>query len=309
MLTWEKFGLVWGPSGSDFISCNSALQPTPILVGEDTIRVFFGIRDSEGVSRVFFVDLNADNPREVLRISNGPALDVGLPGCFDENGVVPCAVIRVSNKLRMYFAGYMRPSRARFIAFSGLAESENDGELFRRVSVVPVLDRSNEEPLFRAIHSIIYEGGHFRVWYGAGDKFLSGKEKSLPAYNIRYMESVDGVSFPASGMVAVDVKEAEYRVGRPCVQKVRDDLYVMFYGYGSEEHPYRLGLAKSKDGLKWERIDSEVGISMSSEGWDSEMIAYPSVLETRSGTYMFYNGNEYGRSGFGVAKLIGGYQL
>jgi hypothetical protein len=32
------------------------------------------------------------------------------------------------------------------------------------------------------------------------------------------------------------------------------------------------------------------------------MLCFPYVIETRSGRYLFYNGNEYGRSGFGVAR-------
>jgi hypothetical protein len=309
MLAWEKFGLVWGPSGPSFVGCTSALQPTPILIGDDVIRVFCGVRDKDGVSRIFFVDLSVKNPKIILRISDGPVLDIGQPGCFDENGVVPCALIRVGSKLRMYFAGYMLPSKVRFIAFSGMAESDNNGESFRRTSLVPVIERSNEEPLFRAIHSIMYDEGKFKVWYGAGDRFLPGKDKSLPSYNIRYLESVDGVNFPVRGGIAVDVLGSEYRVGRPSVQKISDSLYLMFYGYGSEEHSYKLGLAKSKDGLKWDRIDSEIGLNLSDEGWDSQMMAYPSVIETKSGTYLFYNGNEYGRSGFGVARLTNRYNL
>jgi hypothetical protein len=222
---------------------------------------------------------------------------------------VPCAVIRVGNKLRMYFAGYMCPSRVRFIVFSGVAESENNGESFHRLSRAPILDRSNEEPLFRVIHSVIYEKGIFRIWYGAGDRFVSGKEKSLPEYNVRYIESTDGLSFPVVGTVAVDMQSNEHRVGRPYVKKIHNDLYAMFYGYGSEHHPYQLGIARSQDGLKWERIDSEIGITTSSDGWDSRMIAYPSIVQTRSGTYIFYNGNEYGQAGFGAAKLIGDFKL
>jgi hypothetical protein len=55
--------------------------------------------------------------------------------------------------------------------------------------------------------------------------------------------------------------------------------------------------------LVWERHDEEVGIDVSPDGWDAEMIAYGSVVQSGESTYLFYNGNERGRTGFGFAEL------
>jgi hypothetical protein len=52
--------------------------------------------------------------------------------------------------------------------------------------------------------------------------------------------------------------------------------------------------------MHFERADPE--IKPSHEGWDSQMLCFPYVIETRSGRYLFYNGNDYGRTGFGVAR-------
>lgn len=305
MLKWKKLGLIWGPSGSNPLALHSALQPTPILIDEETIRIFFGSRDQDGVSRIFSVDLSAEDPLCVLSECLKPILDIGQPGCFDESGVVPCCVILVEGRLRIYYAGYMRPTHARFIAYSGAAESDEDFKNFRRLSRVPLLDRTDAEPLFRAVHSIIREGNKFKCWYGAGEKFIEGHGKSLPLYNIRYLESEDGIRFPGFGNIAVDVVEDEHRVGRPNVVKASNDHYIMFYGFGSEINPYKLGMARSFDGVSWVRVDGELGLNLSESGWDSQMMAYPAFLKTKYGSYIFYNGNDYGKSGFGCAKLIG----
>lgn len=305
-MKWQKLGLVYGPDGSLPWAQHSALQPTPILVGDDTIRVFVGHRDAEGVGRVSFVDLSADDPTRVLQTPKSPVLDIGTPGCFDEKGVIPCAIARYGKYLRLYYAGYMCPASVRFIAFSGMAVSADNGATFKRFSRVPVLERTETEPLFRAIHSIFEENGVWRIWYGAGERFVQGEKKTLPEYNIRYMESADGISFPASGRTVIDIEGAEHRVGRPYVCRWHDRSYRMFYGYGSEENPYRLGLAHSADGNSWTRCDAALGLEPSLTGWDSEMIAYPSVITTRAGTFIFYNGNAYGRDGFGVAALKAG---
>ena len=66
---------------------------------------------------------------------------------------------------------------------------------------------------------------------------------------------------------------------------------------------YRLGYAESKDGLEWIRKDQQVGISRSESGWDSEMMEYCHRYAHGNRTYLFYNGNQFGRSGFGYATL------
>ena len=45
------------------------------------------------------------------------------------------------------------------------------------------------------------------------------------------------------------------------------------------------------------------GIDVSKTGWDSEMICYPFVFEHKGNKYMLYNGNDYGKDGFGLAVL------
>jgi len=76
----------------------------------------------------------------------------------------------------------------------------------------------------------------------------------------------------------------------------------MFYSYRGEK-PYRIGYAESNDGITWIRKDDEIGIDVSQEGWDSEMIEYPFVIEHNNKQILFYNGNEYGKTGLGYAVL------
>ena len=47
-------------------------------------------------------------------------------------------------------------------------------------------------------------------------------------------------------------------------------------------------------------------IDVSPTGWDAEMICYPAVINVKGKTYLFYNGNNNGETGFGVAELING---
>ena len=82
------------------------------------------------------------------------------------------------------------------------------------------------------------------------------------------------------------------------------NIYKMWFSFKSgikKNDKYKLGYAESEDGITWRRIDSEVGITMSKTGWDSEMIEYASVIKYENEYFMFYNGNKYGYDGIGLA--------
>lgn len=304
-MRWVKRGLIYAPDGSKPWAAHSALQPTPLDMG-DSIRVFLGFRDGGGRSSIGFVDVDAENPSLVLDVSESPALERGAPGAFDQDGVVPTAVVWKDDVLRLYYAGYEQRPDVRFRVFGGLATSTDMGETFERYSDEPVMGQSEEGKLFRVPHSVLEEDGRFRVWYGAGGSFIQGDSKTLPVYDVFHLESVDGVSFDGRGSLCIPRKADEYRIGRPYVLK--DDKFKMFYGVGTEERGYRLGYAESLDGVNWTRKDEDVGIDVSTRGWDSSMIAYPAIVTNASvsKTFLFYNGNDYGREGFGYAELLSG---
>ena len=82
------------------------------------------------------------------------------------------------------------------------------------------------------------------------------------------------------------------------------------YGYlgdnpfeADKEKGYRLGYAYSKDLINWTRDDDNSGISISKEGWDSDMMCYPHIFKVDDKVYLLYNGNEFGKNGFGLAVL------
>lgn len=302
-MKWQKKGLVYCPDGKYAWAKHSALQPTPIMLSDEIIRVYVGFRDHKGVGRIGYVDVDAMNPSEIIKISENPVLDIGVPGSFDDNGVIQCAIVQRDDKLFLYYAGYQLGHKVRFLAFGGLAVSEDGGNLFSRYSKVPIMERTEDELLFRVIHSIMFEDGVWRAWYGGGSTFIEGEAKTLPVYNIRYIESDDGIHFQSKGKVCIDIQgEDEYRVGRPYV--IRDKgIYRMFYSTATKTKGFRIGYAESRDGLNWIRKDDEIGIDVSTSGWDSQMVCYPSIIEHQGSVFMFYNGNDYGRTGFGYAVL------
>lgn len=300
-MRWLRLGKIFTTQGKFNWATNYALQPTP-LVMKDRVRVYVGLRDDEGVGRVGWVDLALNNPDQVIGFSEKPALDIGQPGAFDEFGVIPSAVIEHEGRIFLFYAGYQRGIKVRFLVFGGLAVSYDGGDTFSRVKKTPIFERTDNEVLFRVPHSVLKDEGKFRFWYGGGSRFEVGKEKTLPIYDVRYLESDTLATVPSDGQVCLRTQEGEYRVGRPYV--IRRDGFKMFYGYSTEDCHYQLGMASSKNGLDWVREDDRLGLPLSDTGWDSTMMAYPAVFETDAGVFIIYNGNDYGYEGFGMAKLL-----
>jgi predicted GH43/DUF377 family glycosyl hydrolase len=302
-MQWVKKGLIYGPDGSSSWARHSALTPTPIQLEAGAIRVYAGFRDSMGVSRIGYVDVAADDPSNVLKVSPRPVLDIGRPGTFDDNGVILGDVIRIDDTVRMYYVGFQQVQKVKFLAFSGVAVSRDHGESFERLTAAPVLDRDGESLFIRAIHSVLVEDGVWKVWYASGSSWEMISGIPYPRYHIHYTESPDGLSFHQPGKLCIDVEGSEYRIGRPRVTK-RDGIYQMYFTKGDTAGHYFPGYAESSDGVHWVRKDDQIGLTLSTSGWDSRTLCYPALIPVHGRTYMFYNGNDMGKDGFGYAEAM-----
>ena len=121
------------------------------------------------------------------------------------------------------------------------------------------------------------------------------------AHVIKYAESNDGISWKRDGRIALNFKnDQEYAMSRPFVIK-ESGIYKMWYSYRGDA--YRIGYAESSDAIQWNRKDELVGIDVSAGDWDSETVEYPFLFDHKGQRYMFYNGNAYGKTGFGLAVL------
>jgi predicted GH43/DUF377 family glycosyl hydrolase len=302
-MRWEKLGLVYCAGGEYEWAQSHAFIPTSMMLDEERIRVYVAFLDRHKVGRIGFVDLDADDPRRILRVSEKYVLDVGKPGTFDDSGVTPMCLLSLDGRLYLYYVGWQMGVKVRYYLFMGLAVSEDGGESFRRISQAPILDRSDGELFVRSAANVLRDGDKWRMWYIAGSRWIEVEGKQVPTYNMRYLESDDHTTWNNQSDVCLELAgDDEFGFGRPYVVR-EDGVFRMWYSIRTMSRGYRLGYAESDDGQHWKRKDAELGIDVSASGWDSEMICFSCIQKTRSGTYMFYNGNNYGETGFGVARL------
>lgn len=306
-MRWRKLGVVWRADGQQSWAISHATIPTPLVIDEQTIRVFVSCLDDKGRGRPTYVDVAANDPTRVLGVASCALLDLGEPGAFDDNGVVVTSVVQVDpNTLYMYYAGFELCTHIRYRLFTGLAISRDRGATFSRYSRVPILDRTDAERFFRCGSFVMLDDGLFKLWYVAGSEWMEINGKQLPVYDLRYQESRDGIHWAETGQSSMSVfGEDEHGFGRPWVIKRGPHDHQLFYSIRRKSlAAYRLGYAESSDGINWIRKDESLGLVVTPDGFDSDAIMYSSVITANGRTFCFYNGNNFGEQGFAVAELI-----
>lgn len=303
-MKWRKGGRIFAPSGELWWARAYATLPTAEVIDDQYIRVYFASVDRNNFGSIGYVDLDIDNPNTILDSVLEPILTVGELGAFDDSGANPSSIVTVRGQKRLYYIGWQRAERVPYMLFSGLA-IRNEGDSarsFSRYSRVPVLERTSQEPFSRSAPFVLHEDNLNKAWYWSCTHWTM--TEGIVHYNnvIKYVESADGLNWPAEGRICLMPTGDDYSVGRPWVLK-DGATYKMWYSIRSRSRPYRIGYAESSDGIHWNRKDDEVGITSSETGWDSEMICYPCVIDVPGRRYMFYNGNGHGASGFGYAVL------
>jgi len=305
-MKWRKLGRVYCANNENEFMVTGGRAPVPLFVGGDCFKIFFSSYDSLGRGRIFSLLLDLKPDFKVLEILDSPVIDIGDTGRYDDNGIIPSCILNCGDKQYLYLSGFSVKNKVIFDSAAGLAVSEDAGASFCKFSG-PVLDRSVDDPCFATSPFVLFDKGLFKMWHVSCMRWGKDSENRLKHfYNIRYKESKDPVYWPIKSSIAIDfANDFEYAIARPSVIVEAPDNYKMWYCFREQQNidTYRIGYAASTDGREWERRDHEAGIDVSATGWDSEMICYPYVFEHKGQKYMLYNGNGYGRTGFGLAVL------
>ncbi len=298
-MSWNKLGVVFSAHGQAEWMTAYTWVPTADQMDDGLWKVYFASRNSMNMSQIGYFIIDLDHPDKLLEVSSEPVLRLGELGTFDDSAVLPSRIVTHGAKKFLYYIGWMQGKRVPYYASLGLAVSEDGGKIFQRFSRGPLLDRNDIDPYMTASADVMTEGGRWRMWYLSNTNWSIIDGAPRPRYHLKYAESQDGIHWRREGVVAIDFKsDAEYAISRPCVLK-ENGIYRMWYSYRGEG--YRIGYAESSDGIRWSRMDDRAGITVSPSGWDSETVEYAEVVVHKGRKYMFYNGNDYGFTGIGLA--------
>ena len=320
-MQWEKMGQVFDPRNSGMRWMAEFAQAPATLVLNDAVRVYFSCRakpeaDGQYISRLGYVELDRTDLTSIIGMSKIPVMELGGLGEFDEFGTYIMSVTTLPGFYGgpiSYYAGFSRRTSTRFDTAIGMAHSEDGGETFQKLGKGPVIGASITEPYVLSGPKVRKFGNRYYMFYIAGSKWTMMDGRTEPVYKIRLATSTGGLIWTCYGRNLIEdaLGEDEAQSG-PDVHLGADGIYHMFFCFRPVgHHPgrdggLRIGYAYSDDLLHWTRDDARAGITVSDDpaAWDYGMVRYPHVFWLDGREYMLYNGNEFGRWGFGLARRI-----
>ncbi len=318
MMKWQKLGQIFEFDKSAFKgNYVSHAQSPQAVVFDDYVRVYFSTRriDKSGkfLSYVQYVDYDKSF-KKIVNYSKHKVIPLGELGCFDEHGIFPISPFLFQDKIYAYTTGWTRRVSVDVDTGIGLAISKDKGKTFQKLGDGPVLSASLYEPFLVGDAFVRVFKGKFYMFYIFGKKWSKATQEHAAerVYKIGYATSDDGISWQKAGksIIADEIDENECQA-LPTVIQIGARYHMFFCyrhmeGFRSEKGKgYQLGYAYSDDLINWVRDDENAGIGLSNEGWDSKMMCYPNIFKCNDNVYLIYNGNDFGRNGFGIAKLIG----
>ena len=98
-MRWRKLGFVFNASGQNEMMITGGRAPISLKLSEDLYRIYFGAYDNKGRGRIFSLEIDLYRFENCRNLVTSPVVDIGDIGFFDDNGVIPSAVLRVDDKI------------------------------------------------------------------------------------------------------------------------------------------------------------------------------------------------------------------
>jgi sucrose-6-phosphate hydrolase SacC (GH32 family) len=283
----------------------------------DRVRFYVTMRqldsDKKYKGQIVYVDTDFDF-QHIIGVSKHFPIALGDLGTFDEHGIFPMNVLRHEDKIYGFTSGLSRRKSVSLETSIGLAISHDNGETFVKHGTGPILSANLHEPFLVCDAFVLHENNEFLMWYIYGIKWIQNAEVNgleSRVYKIAFARSKDAISWQNSSerIISNVIGEDECQA-LPTVCKI-GNRYHMYFCYRSAigfrdttGKGYRLGYAYSDDLITWTRDDQMGGLELSEDGWDSEMMCYPHLFKVQNKVFIAYNGNAFGKEGFGIAELI-----
>jgi hypothetical protein len=298
----DRFEINKHKPDDDFFS--HAQLPTPLVLAENRVRVFFATRNKQQQSKIDSVDLIYDKSNDSFNwvsFTKKPVLSPGLTGTFDEHGVYPSSVIKIDQTFYMFYIGWNRGyTSPLFYSSVGIAKSE-DGLSFTKMNAGPILARNKYEPILVTAPFVEVDSEIYRMLYVSGIEWIYSSGKLESRYDIKSIESTNINEWSSKKSKSeIPLRAGETNIARPWIFKDFKKKYMYFSFLSENKNGYRIGLAIENIQGGWHREDNSlqfIGLP------DNQIMAYPSVIQLMQQRFMFVNGNEYGKLGFYVLKL------
>ncbi|MBF0460468.1 MAG: hypothetical protein HQL87_03650 [Magnetococcales bacterium] len=303
-MRWEKLGQLYCPQQIHPKLMSHAANPLPVLLRDDLYRVFFSGRDEQNRSSVGFADIDIVQ-QKVMAVHHQPIFEHGPKGSFYSHGVSIGNSYEAGGIRYILFMGWQIPDDGHWRGDVGRLCLAADCCTMSLDRAKPFIGTDSIDPISLSYPWVLRDGESYRMWYGSTMTWVA--ENNEMVHVIQSAHSRDGHHWVKDGLAVPYELGIAQAFSRPSVICDADGYHMWFsYRGGQPDKTYRIGYAFSECGKRWTLRLDDTGIDVAESGWDAEMIEYPFVLDHKGHRYMLYNGNGYGKTGFGLAVLAHG---
>lgn len=300
------------PPSDNWFDCTACMNPFVLRVSDD-YYLFYAGGDKDHGRRICLAIASVDDITQWKRL--GPILELGKAGNFDEFwNVLPC-VHFINDRWHLYFTGRKRGNNG-LQDFCGMGLAQSDDLIH--------WERYSDEP--------ILSGDEFAQWpdnkaIAGGGRIIEIEANSEKLYRMHYtlpcgtpnpdrridqekhsaiVHSRDGINWFDKRIILSPRAASTYEDCATIalnVWKTPKQWRAVYAGIGTRFAAYSICEAVSEDGLNWHRGEPEENLVLppQGDGWESQMTAYPNVVEEDGKLRLFYCGNGYGATGIGTA--------
>jgi hypothetical protein len=319
---WVKRGVIMKPGFAGPRSVKRLSAPSVIKLQNGRLRMYFWTMgnprpdapDNETFHYVFAAEASPADPSHWELVKQEPMLGPSTSGNIRDRGPsFPWVVKRDDGPWLMYYGAWGTWAPPKDLSNrTGLAISKDKGITWEvlKETVLPLGKPGSYDAGLTGSVDVMRTGpASYMMWYTAGERYQMVGDVYRGIVHIGMARSKDGISwekFPEPALRArLDaVPEFEAVVSKPSVLII-DGVYHMWFSIFDmrKTKGYRLGYARSTDGVHWQRsFDKEV-LPLTPDGFDSENQSYPCVIDMGQQLWMFYTGNTFGATGIGLATL------
>lgn len=291
-----EYGRIIKPEKLGDWAYSHAAYPTPFLKDDGTLRIFFSSRNENKKGRIGWCDVNDD--WKVINLSTSPVFKLGKKDEFDEHGVGLGNIVINNNEIWMYYLGLSLSDSPISRNCIGVATSlHNNSDVFEKKQRNPVINLSVLDPYTLSYPFVYYKDNLWHMLYGSNRGGLNSVKEMK--HVLTYASSIDGINWKCSGKDVVSLQQEEYALSRPWIINTEPEL-LLFTIYGEST---KIGLAQKEIDGTWRRLNNDLVLRTNAE-WANKEVCYASHIKYKDKDYIFYCGNNYGQTGFGVSELI-----
>ena len=315
-VTWlrDEENPILSPGKPGTFDSRRCMNPWVLRV-DDEYHLYYAGSDEKGSHRICLATAPVRDIHTWHR--HGPLFDVGPAGSFDARWCVLPHVVQVApDRRHLYYTGNCGRG-AGLSAFPGIGLAiSRDGKTWRKYEGNPIIERTGKDGDPDAVG--IAGGSVLRARLPSGeiqwrfyytgcptlgkDLFLNQQKRVCLAV------SPDGIKWDKRGAIMLRDPGRDYEnigVAGPVVHQLDDGTFRMWYSaIGTKWGYYSICYAESDDGIHWRRgkkYGSNLQLAPQGNGWERQMVEYPSVVREGDRLRLFYCGNGYGRTGIGTA--------